>query len=1296
MKNLIACLLIGSAGFTYAQDWEDFADFGQVYNFEFVVTQSGRPVMAFTDAGGAITVEKWTGSSWSVLPQPNPNPISNINLATVNDIIYCGLFDEPTGIYLVYKYDGTSWTQLGDLSTTVNYNPYTIDLSVSDIVDDLTLGCSNGSDNVSVYRFQAGSWNVLPAENFCTLGSIPSLQEIVVANNGSQYFAANKEFDMAGAMPVYEPGIEGVPVSLTKSGLQPDVRMYSHDGVAAAWDWQGSQYIIDNTTDFDMDCLPGQLPVVAGLPGAFYDQIEVQRAVGGTYNAIPSYVNGGDGIYELSMQLNSSNQPVIVYTDNSIGPYWSHAIAFDGTSWNSVGPGISTSYIDQLQLNLAPLSNKPYVLFSNSGFIQMKTFNQTPVHITNSGGMNLCDGTSGMIMSNIQFNDADNDSVYLYITSTNSTLINNANITWNRTNVYSPGSDQNTFSITAFPTPGQTGTTLISVFATDGLDTLQIDFPIDVNMIPGLSAGSDQTLCTGTMTTLTAYNPDLASISWSNSVMDGVPFPATIAGVYTVTANLDGCVATDDLVINLNPTPPASLIYGDPITCGGADGYISFVMLNAFENYTVSYDDNGVPVTPYVATASGTGELSLGSHAAGSYSNFSISNAFGCNAFDGSTIVLVDPNAPTIDAGTNFSVCEGSPVTLTASNPDGASLAWSNGITDGVAFVPAATANYTVTATLNGCVSSDVINIALLPVPQATALGTPTLCGYENGSVDATISGGTPPYSIYWSNGATTEDISNLPPAMYYLNVKDINNCYSMTAAPVNVVEISINSVNWGVSCAGAEDGSIDLTVTGTGPFEYQWSNGATTEDLVNIPAGQYEVFVTNPNNCGSSATFVVGTPAAITGTFVPTTATCGTPDGAVNAVISGGTPSYNYVWKDGTGTVVGTNSSTLSGVMAGYYSLEVTDAIGCSVALFTSINNTGGPDLIATTNPSSCSNDGSVDVTVLSAAPIATYAWSSGENTEDLSGKAAGTYSVTATDLSGCVGTAVATVPHLRPDVLPICIVTVDTNTNTNLVVWQKPVVTNISHFNVYRESSIAGSYQFVDSVLYTEESLLNDTIAYPSLRSWRYKLTVVNECGVESELSDDHKTIHLVYHETSPGVFNLDWDNYEGFAYSDFHIWRHTLQNDWEEIAVLPFGTNSLTDTPPFVDEIDYMVEVFPPFICQSTNLKVQDHNSSRSNKSANIAFNNGDAGIAELDNNLIEIYPNPTSGIFWVNVDATQLDIQNVRVYDMAGNLIEKVVSHKEKGALVDLSGMENGVYLVQVQTAEGIYHQRVVKN
>ena len=160
-------------------------------------------------------------------------------------------------------------------------------------------------------------------------------------------------------------------------------------------------------------------------------------------------------------------------------------------------------------------------------------------------------------------------------------------------------------------------------------------------------------------------------------------------------------------------------------------------------------------------------------------------------------------------------------------------------------------------------------------------------------------------YSYAWSNSETTEDISNLGAGTYTLTVTDENGCseeISVEITEPDAITITENLSDYngfGVSCNGASDGSIDITVEGgTETYSYAWSNGATSEDLSDIGAGTYTLTVTDENGCSEEITLEITEPDVIEILFDSIDDLCfGACNGSIDVNPIGGTLSYSYNW---------------------------------------------------------------------------------------------------------------------------------------------------------------------------------------------------------------------------------------------------------------------------------------------------------------------------------------------------------------------------------------------------------------
>ncbi len=290
-------------------------------------------------------------------------------------------------------------------------------------------------------------------------------------------------------------------------------------------------------------------------------------------------------------------------------------------------------------------------------------------------------------------------------------------------------------------------------------------------------------------------------------------------------------------------------------------------------------------------------------------------------------------------------------------------------------------------------------------------------CGNSNGSVNLTTTGNFAPFTWLWSNGATTEDINSLSPGIYTVTSTDSTGCdFDSSFFVQNNNSGFTTSVSAAaVSCPGGSNGNVNLTVTGAGsPWTYLWSNGASTQDLLNVPAGMYSVTVTGANGCVQLNSIQVNTIPGIVSSAVISNEVCGQLDGSIDLSVTSGNPPYSFSWNNST-----TNEDQVF-LQAGNYSVIITDNGGCTMAdTFAILNNVGNCQVncnlssgTAVVTDETCGNgNGSLNITPSGGyAPLA-YVWSNSSFTEDIYSLAAGTYFVTITDAQGCTSSSVYTI---------------------------------------------------------------------------------------------------------------------------------------------------------------------------------------------------------------------------------------------------------------------------------------------
>ncbi len=243
----------------------------------------------------------------------------------------------------------------------------------------------------------------------------------------------------------------------------------------------------------------------------------------------------------------------------------------------------------------------------------------------------------------------------------------------------------------------------------------------------------------------------------------------------------------------------------------------------------------------------------------------------------------------------------------------------------------------------------------------------------------------------------------------YTLNVRTGDGCFSRASINLTIKDLAATFtavVNDG--CAGQDDGSITLVPVGdvTG-LSYQWSNGATSQNVSGLAAGDYQLTVSADNGCTGTFDYTIAPAAPLTvqPEQVSNVSCFGAADGSIRVSVSGGTAPYTYTWSEiGIGT-----EATADGLPPGSYSLVVTDDAGCSSAFAQLITEPDSLALSLEATPVSCRDgaDGTVSVFVGGGSPTYTYRWSNGATSETLNAVPAGTYSVTVTDNSGCEQTA-------------------------------------------------------------------------------------------------------------------------------------------------------------------------------------------------------------------------------------------------------------------------------------------------
>ncbi|MBN2681254.1 MAG: gliding motility-associated C-terminal domain-containing protein, partial [Bacteroidales bacterium] len=478
------------------------------------------------------------------------------------------------------------------------------------------------------------------------------------------------------------------------------------------------------------------------------------------------------------------------------------------------------------------------------------------------------------------------------------------------------------------------------------------------------------------------------------------------ANTYSVVVtDANGCTNTDAFVVNEPATGINLSFVVSNVSCFGEnDGAIDMTVSNGTLPYTYSWT-GGLSTEDISGLAPGTYFVT-------------VEDVNGCTASDSETITepteiiitpsITNPHCGLADGSISIAVTGGSGVYANHDwSPDGftgdGTITYSN--------LPAGL--YSVTTTDNeGCTASASIPISD-EVPGTLSfinVVNNTCFGNTNGSATVQITGGDAIATYDWSpdgfTGDGTDTYSDLPAGFVNIMVTDINGC--VYAGNIEITEpdsIEITGVTTDVLCFGDCNGEIDLSVIGgTIPYSFAWTGGYLSEDISGLCANTYSVTITDDNGCTNTTDFIVNEPLApITLSLTGTDASCnGENDGTIDLSVSGGTLPLSFEWSSGILT------EDLVGLIAGTYTVTVTDDNGCTASDSYTINEPTAISANATIVNSHCTlSDGSVALTVSGGAGGYSYDWSpdgfTGDGTDTYSDLPAGTYDVEITDATGC-----------------------------------------------------------------------------------------------------------------------------------------------------------------------------------------------------------------------------------------------------------------------------------------------------
>ena len=498
--------------------------------------------------------------------------------------------------------------------------------------------------------------------------------------------------------------------------------------------------------------------------------------------------------------------------------------------------------------------------------------------------------------------------------------------------------------------------------------------------------------------------------TWNSGLPNGASQTGLAGGTYCVTAT-DGIGCTATACYTVNQT--SAITFGTPLledaSCLGNDGSLTVNVQGATGAVTYTWNpagpnsDTQTGLTPgtYCVTATDANTCSasvcytISQAPQPTFDNPVVDDA-SCLGNDGSITISVNN-------------VTNPPLTYTW-NPAGPNSPTNTGLAPGT---------YDVTATDNlGCSTTASYTVGQDPaLTFNNPVVTDATCAGNDGSITVSVSNANGNVDYTWNpTQPNSASITGLTPGTYDVTATDANGC-STTAS--YTVGQNGSAISFGqptivdATCAG-NNGSITVVVNGaTGNVDYTWNpTEPNSASITGLASGTYAVTATDANGCSATASYNVGQTGGSLTFGQPTIvdATCAGNNGSITVVVNGATGNVDYTWNPAQ-----PNSASITGLASGTYAVTATDANGCSATASYNVGQSGGTLTFGTPTivDASCgASNGSITVVVNGATGQVHYNWNPAQpDAATISGLSPGTFSVTATDGSGCSASASYTV---------------------------------------------------------------------------------------------------------------------------------------------------------------------------------------------------------------------------------------------------------------------------------------------
>jgi len=465
---------------------------------------------------------------------------------------------------------------------------------------------------------------------------------------------------------------------------------------------------------------------------------------------------------------------------------------------------------------------------------------------------------------------------------------------------------------------------------------------------------------------------------------------------------------------------------------------------------------------------------------------------------------------------------------------------------------------------------------------------------------------------------------------------------------------------------------TVQLSVSYTGNPDLYWTDGYFGKTRVVSSSGNYQAYAYDSTwNCvdTTAAVFVTLNDAyikAYSGSFTNPTKLC---DGSSVILYSYSTAPVK--WNTGE------TSSNIEVTKAGKYFAIAKSINGCvdtSEILEVIKSSVNRLTIKANSDTIICLGD-STELELTSKFGYNSFFWNPYySKSNKIKIGSSGNVNVYALDsATGCgIVSNTIQVKVLTPSAESLCMVTVDSATGKNKLIWSVTPNKRIAYYNIYRESNFAGEFDLIGDADLTIAGSFLDTQVNPKQRPFTYYIQAVDSCNNSDDVSRylAHTTLHLTANLGVNGENNLNWSDYVGiYPLNTYIIYRSNNAGKFTAIASVSASVKSFSDLNPPSGKNRYYIGIKGKTACDSTG-KTLVVNSNM------VAF--GILGIEDKIVALGSISPNPC--VDFLNVSFLQGGKQQLRICDIQGKTLKNLDLVACENSRISVSDLASGVYLL----------------